>query len=203
MSLNIISMHTSDDDSSSSSSEESECEMEGHGCRLFELNGLKRVFQGVRCGECSEKGLVYREDFSKRKGIYTAQNCNFQVPIPFSSVGTSKVLTVNRKAVFANKCAGGSAASLRMLFSMLDMPLPVSKNVYTTHLLEVAMVQAEESMKRARDEIYCLYGSVEDGEVADVLVSCDGSAVVFLPCLEPFSSFPMRQAVIDFRVKSK
>ena len=171
MSLNIISMHTSDDDSSSSSSEESECEMEGHGCRLFELNGLKRVFQGVRCGECSEKGLVYREDFSKRKGIYTAQNCNFQVPIPFSSVGTSKVLTVNRKAVFANKCAGGSAASLRMLFSMLDMPLPVSKNVYTTHLLEVAMVQAEESMKRARDEICCLYGSVEDGEVADVLVS--------------------------------
>ena len=69
-----ISMHTSDDDSSSSSSssEETDCEMEGHGCRLFELNGLKRVFQGVRCGECSEKGLVYREDFSKRKGIYTA-----------------------------------------------------------------------------------------------------------------------------------
>ena len=170
-------------------------------------NGLKRVFQGVRCGE----GLVYREDFSKRKGIYTApyllcENCKFQVPIPFPSVGTSKVLTVNRKAVFANKCAGGSAASLRMLFSMLDMPLPVSKNVYTTHLLEVetqAMVQAEESMKRARDEICCLYGSVENGEVADVLVSCDGSAVVFLPCLEPFSSFPMRQAVIDFRVKSK
>ena len=145
-------------------------------------NGLKRVFQGVRCGECSEKGLVYREDFSKRKRIYTApyllcENCNFQVPIPFSSVGTSKVLTVNRKAVFANKCAGGSAASLRMLFSMLDMPLPVSKNVYTTHLLDVetqVMVQAE-SMKRARDEIRSLYGSVEDGEVVDVLVSCDGT----------------------------
>ena len=125
-----ISMDTSDDDSSSSS-EENECEMEGHGCRLFELDGLKRVFQGVRCGECSEKGLVYREDFSKRKGLYTApyllcESCNSQVSIPFSSVGTSKVLAVNRRAVFANKCAGGSSASLRMLFSMLDMPLPVS-----------------------------------------------------------------------------
>ena len=52
------------------------------------------------------------------------------------------------------------------------------------------MVQTEESMKRARD------GSVEDGDIVDVLVSCDelGSVVVFLPCSEPFSSLPMRQA---------
>lgn len=122
---------------------------------------------------------MYREDFSKRKGLYTAlylqcESCNSQIPIPISSVGTSKVLTVNRKAVFANKCAGGSAASLHMLFRMLDMPQPVSKNVYTTHLLQ-AMVQAKESMKQARDEIHSLYGSVEDGEVVDVLVSCDGT----------------------------
>ena len=137
-----------------SSSEDSECELEGHGCRLFELDGLKSVFQGVRCGECGEKGLVYREDFSKRQGLYTApylvcESCSSQVLIPFSSVGTRQVLCVNRKAVFANKCAGGSASSLQMLFTMLDMPLPVSKNVYTVHLHEIeteAMVQAEESM---------------------------------------------------------
>ena len=175
-----ISTADFDDDSSS---EESEREMEGHGVRLFELDGLKSVFQGVRCGECGEKGLVYREDFSRRQGLYTApyllcESCNCQVSIPFSSVGTSKVLCVNRKAVFANKCAGGSAASLQMLFSMLDLPLPVSKNVYTAHLQEIeaqAKVQAQDSRKRARDEIRSLYGSVDDGDVIDVLVSCDGT----------------------------
>ena len=82
------------DDSSSSSAEESEGELEGHGSRLFELEGLKSVFQAVRCGECKEKGLVYRKDFSKRKGLYTApyllcQSCKSQVSIPFSSVGTN------------------------------------------------------------------------------------------------------------------
>ena len=82
------------DDSSSSSAEESEGELEGNGSRLFELEGLKSVFQAVRCGECKEKGLVYRKDFSKRKGLYTApyllcQSCKSQVSIPFSSVGTN------------------------------------------------------------------------------------------------------------------
>ena len=54
----------------------------------------------------------------------------------------------------------------------------MSKNVHTTHLLEIktqAMVQAEKCMKQARDEIRSFYSSVEDGEVVDVLVSCDGT----------------------------
>ena len=89
-----VFLDASDDSSSSSSSsaEESEGELEGHGSRLFELEGLKSVLQAVRCGECKEKGLVYREDFSKRKGLHTApyllrQSCKSQVSIPFSSVG--------------------------------------------------------------------------------------------------------------------
>ena len=53
-----ISPHVSIEKKDDSSSEESECEMEGYGCRLFELDGLKSVFQGIRCGECGEKGLV-------------------------------------------------------------------------------------------------------------------------------------------------
>ena len=119
--------------------------MEGRGVRLFELNSLKSILQNsVRCGECGEKGLAYREDFSRRQGVYTApyllcESCSYQVYIPFSSVGTSKVFCMNRKAVFTNKCADGSAANLQMLFSMLDIhvPLPVSKNAYHPHLQEI------------------------------------------------------------------
>ena len=65
---------------------------------------------------------------------------------------------VNRKAVFVNKCAGGSAGSLHMLIAM---PLLVSKNIYTTHLQEIntqALVLAEESMMRARDEVHYFMG---------------------------------------------
>ena len=32
--------------------------MEGDGVRLFELDGLKSVFHGVRCGECGETGTL-------------------------------------------------------------------------------------------------------------------------------------------------
>ena len=169
--------------SSKSECEIDECELEEQGCRIFELGGLMSVFQSLGCGECGEKGLVYREDFTKRQGLYTApyllcERCSYQVAIPFSSVGDTKVLTVNRKAVFANKCAGGSAASLQMLFSMLDMPGPVSKNVYTTHLQQIeihAKLQADDSMTRAREEVRTLYGSENDGDIVDVLVSCDGT----------------------------
>lgn len=81
-----------------------------------------------------------------------------------------------------NKCAGGSCASLRMLFGLLDLAMPVSKNVYMTHVQEVekqAKLQAEESMVRAREKVCGLYGAGSDGngdsDVVDVLVSCDGT----------------------------
>ena len=43
-----------------------------------------------------------------------------------------------------------------MLFSILDLPLPVSTNVYTMYVEEIeikAKLQAGESMKQARHEV--------------------------------------------------
>ena len=203
-------------DDGSGSSSDSEGEMEGLGCRLFELEGLITVFQSLGCGECGKKSLVYKEDFLKRQGLYTApyllcESCSCSVSIPFSSVGNSKVLTINRKAVFANKCAGGSAASLRILFGLLDLPMPVSKNVYTMHVQEIekqAKLQVEDSMTRARKEVHDFYcaKSDNDSDVVDVLVSCDGTWQ-----RRGFSSFfgavfviaHETGKVIDFIVKSK
>ena len=62
-----------DDGSDRGSSSESELEMEifeGQGCTLFELEGLMSVFHKLRCGECGEKGVVYREDFTKHHGCF-------------------------------------------------------------------------------------------------------------------------------------
>ena len=166
----------------SGSSSDSDGEVEGQGCRLFELDGLIAVFQNLACGKCGHKGLEYKEDFLKRQGLYTApclfcKSCHCRVPIPFSTVGSSKVFKVNRKVALANKCAGGSYAGLRMFFGMLDLPMPVSKNVHTMHVQEIekqAKLQAEDSMSRAREEVRRLYGT-EGGDVVDVLVSCDGT----------------------------
>ena len=82
--------------------------------------------------------------------------------------------------MFANKCAGGSAASLRMLFGLLDLPMPVSNNVYTMYVQEIekqAKLQVEDSMTRARKEVHDFYcaKSDSDSDVIDVLVSRDGT----------------------------
>ena len=98
--------------------------------------------------------------------------------IPLSSAGNSRVLRINGKALFANKCAGGSSASLRMLFGMMDLPMPVSKNAYTTHNQEIekqAKLQAEDSMAGVREEGRRLYDSESDDDIVDVIVSCDGT----------------------------
>lgn len=53
---------------------------------------------------------------------------------------------------------------------MLDLPLPVSKNVYTTYVQEI-----ETHARLQAQEINELYGSVDDGDIVGVLVRCDGT----------------------------
>ena len=160
-----------------------------------------------------EKKPGIQGGFQQRLGVYTApyifcNSCSCQVSIPFTTVGDSEVLTVNRKAVFANKCVGGSCASLQMLFGMLDLPMPISKNAYTMHILHIekfAKLHAEDSMSRARREVCRHYGAQGD-DVVNVLVSCDGTwqkrgfssffGAVFVIEFETGK-------VIDFTVKSK
>ena len=84
--------------------------------RLFEVAGLQAALQSVCCKECGGGPVILREDFSKQQGFCTqpylfCEGCSYISPIPFAVIGTSKVLEVNRKAVFANKCAGGSQSS--------------------------------------------------------------------------------------------
>jgi len=62
---------------------------------------------------------------------------------------------------------------------MLNLPLRVSKNVYQKHskdVLKSTVAQAQASMEQVRREVLDLYDAdVEAGEVADILVSCDGT----------------------------
>ena len=47
-----------------------------------------------------------------------------------------------------------------MLFGMLDLSMPITKNVYTAHIQEIATeakLQAEESITQGRQEVHRLY----------------------------------------------
>ena len=178
-----ISVNVGDDDDSYESDFETFDVYEGEGIRMLEVAGLQTALQSVCCSECGSGPIEFREDFSKKQGLYTAPsflcvNCSLSTPIPFSTVGTSKALQINRKSVFANKCAGGNLAGLQILFAMMDLPAPVTKNIYSQHvraICEKSACQAQTSMEQAREEVRQHYAASSDDEVVDVLVSCDGT----------------------------
>ena len=82
-----------------------------------------------------------------------------KIPIHFSRVGFSMRFAVNQKSILASKCAGGTHRSLQMMHAMQDLPPPVSMAVYSTHarVSEMSILQARESMKRARQEVQEFY----------------------------------------------
>ena len=60
---------------------------------------------------------------------------------------------INHNVVLASICD----AALKMIFSMRDLPVTISKNVYTTHEKEIrkrAVELAEQSMSLARNEVW-------------------------------------------------
>ena len=170
-------------DYSSSEADVEECEYAGKGVRIFEVAGLQSALGGVCCKQCGSGPIRFCEDVSRRQGLCTfpslqCDNCTKTSPITFSTVGTSKVLAINRRTVLANKCAGGSHSSLEYLFAMLDLPPPVSRNIYKLHMDAVcheAEAEAQYSMQRARQEVHEHYGASSSDDVVDILISCDGT----------------------------
>ena len=47
---------------------------------------------------------------------------------------SSKVLAINHHSAVANKCIGGIYSSLQMFCTLMGLPAPVSKNIYTSHM---------------------------------------------------------------------
>ena len=69
----------------------------------------------VVCKHCFSGPVTFQEDKTKAVGLYTGpylccEACGEVTVIPFSFV--NEALSINRKAVFANKCMGGTRASL-------------------------------------------------------------------------------------------
>ena len=91
----------------------------------------------------------------------------------------------------------------------MDLPLPVSINVYAKYVDDVrdmSMLQAKTSMEQARHEVHELYSVDVGGEIFDILVSCDGTwqkrgfTSLYGAC---FVIAHETGKVVDYTVKSK
>ena len=159
-------------------------ESEGHGQRVFELSGLQYALQqGVCCNRCGTGSISLKEDLSKQQGLFTApylccDDCSNITYIPFTTVGSRKILTINRQSVFAARCIGGTYSSLAMFCAMFGLPSPIARRTYTTYVKEItrgSVEVAETSLKQAREEVREISGATSDDDIVDIVISCDGT----------------------------
>ena len=78
----------------------------------------------------------------------------------------------------ACKASGSTFSSLEKFCALLDLPQPVSKNVFTQHLKKITeelTYHADSSMIKAREEVREHYDAGDTDEVIDIPVSCDGT----------------------------
>ena len=147
------------------------------------LSALLKGFKCV-CKKCGVESNVTIKENTKNglctSPCFTCEACKTTTKILYSTVTNdgSKVLSINRRSVVANKCIGGTYSSLQMFCALMGFPSPVSKNVYTSYTNQItreSIVHAELSMQRARKEVRVYYGATSDEEVVDALVSVDGT----------------------------
>ena len=159
--------------------------LEGEGTRVVEVAGVQAaLLDRCVCRECGGGPVEFREDLYRREGLVThlylyCVACAGKSPIPYAKVGTTRRLALNESSVLANKCAGGTHPSLDLVCTMMGLPPPISAPQYAEHSKIVCAgctLQAASSMEQARREVMEHYSiDVASGEVADVLVSCDGT----------------------------
>ena len=179
-----LSPHNASESTSYLNSSDSESESDGikMGARILEVSGLQTALEAAVCcsKECGGQ-ILLKEDLYKREGLCThpylfCQKCGSKTVIPFTK-SSSRSLAINRRAVLANKCIGGSYPSLETFCAMLDLPPPVSQHAYQQHMTVIEMgarAEVEDGMRRAREELRTHYDADHD-QVIDTLVSCDGT----------------------------
>ena len=169
-------------------------DVSGTRSRVVELQGLcDAIRQRCVCRECGGWPAEVRENLYRQEGLATypylfCTSCRGKDYISYSSVTRSsstssdkrqRQAALNRRSVLATKCAGGTHKSLQMYCCMLDFPRPVSRTMYTKVAHDVQKAssrQAQASMEQARHEVLQHYSlEVSEGEVPDILVSCDGT----------------------------
>ena len=96
--------------------------------------------------------------------------------------GKARFYDVNRRSTLAMRVIGKGRAALVKFCAVMNMPGPVATKSFNTHVKAIARVSqdvAESEMKKAAKEItqkkQKKHNGVQNQEVLDVAVSCDGT----------------------------
>ena len=149
------------------------------------LSALLKGFL-CKCKKCGvESRITIQENIVNKQGLcsspyFLCEACKTATKIHYSTVSNdgTKVLSINRRSVVANKCIGGTYSSLQTFCALMGFPTPVNKNTYTTYTNQITMesiAYAESSMQQARKEVREYYGAISNEEIVDALVSVDGT----------------------------
>ena len=174
-----------DESSSQTSSKESFNRPTGY--RFQDVDILRRVIlASAVCKECLQGTLQLFEKVSgcglaRTLVLQCANNrCKAFTELPTSERiirGKARFYDVNRRSALAMRIIGRGRAALTKFCAVMNMPSPVAKKSFQTHVKAIARVSqqvAEAEMKKAANEIRAAAKAGND-ENLDIAVSCDGT----------------------------
>lgn len=204
--------------SSPTTSKTSPSNLKPTGYRFQDVSNLQRVLLASAVCEACLKGSVHL--FERSSGCRMARTlvlqcannaCRAFTELPTAEKivsGKARFYDVNRRSALAMRIIGRGRASLTKFSAVMNMPGPVAKKSFATHVNQIACVSqqvAEAKMEKAVKEVRALNDATE-GEIVDIAVSCDGTWARrgFQYLYGMVSAIEVQTGkVVDFEMKSK
>lgn len=176
-----------DQPSTSSYNENSSALKRPNGYRFQDQNILKNVIaEAAVCSKCLKGKLQLWEKPNgcglARTSVLLCSNikCKNATDLPTSEkkcIGKSRFYDVNRRSKLAMRLIGRGRAALVKFTAVMNMPGPVKKKSFATHVSRIAKVSklvAEADMKKTGN---CIRKEIrlKKDEIMDLSVSCDGT----------------------------
>ena len=173
--------------SSPTTSKTSSSNLKPTGYRFQDVSILQRVLLASAVCKACLKGSLHL--FERPSGCGMARTlvlqcannaCRAFTELPTSEKivsGKDRFYDINRRSALAVRIIGRGRASLTKFCAVMNMPGPVAKKSFATHVKQIACVSqqvAEAKMEKAVKEVRALNDATE-GEIVDIAVSCDGT----------------------------
>ena len=184
--LRKFSFDNSEEDEGKLAAAEADCATQTpslHGSRIIDLDALADLISlSCVCVSCKESPLATREvcryGMAPELEIYcnSCGQTTSKVMSKQTAVHKTTMQQVNRKAVLGMRLIGRSYKALCVLSSILDMPVPMTKNTFNNHQKALAVAAAlvgKASMKKAASTV--LKERQAEAQPNNVSVSTDGT----------------------------
>ena len=149
---------------------------------IMDMGILSQMISILSCPECNQVGVKILHE--KRYGLATkckilCRYCDFAKEFWSSSkVEGGRTFDVNERLVYAMRSIGKGLGGAQTFLPLMNLPAPVKKSAYNKikNKIHVAVKEvATEVMQDAAEELREVSGVVNEDEIADTAISCDGT----------------------------